>query len=101
MQTRRRGCSNGRPDWMRPTRRLGKRYGWPRAPDARLTGRRSDSSTALEDKGDVVILLVIAHNTAREAIRNKVLYSILFFAFLLVGISGVFGAASIGDEMKF
>jgi ABC-type transport system involved in multi-copper enzyme maturation permease subunit len=48
-----------------------------------------------------VILLVIAHNTAREAIRNKILYSILFFAFLMVGVSAVFGAASIGDEMKF
>jgi len=46
-------------------------------------------------------VLVIAQNTAREAIRNKVLYSIVFFAFLMVGISAVFGAASIGDEAKF
>jgi len=46
-------------------------------------------------------VLVIAQNTAREAIRNKVLYSIVFFALLMVGISAVFGAASIGDEVKF
>ena len=46
-------------------------------------------------------VLLIAQNTAREAIRNKVLYSIIFFAFLMVGVSAVFGAASIGDEVKF
>lgn len=46
-------------------------------------------------------LYAIAINTMREAIRNKVLYSILFFAVLVVGISAVFGAASIGDQMKF
>ncbi len=48
-----------------------------------------------------MIVWAIARNTAREAIRNKVLYSSLFFAFLMVGVSAVFGAASIGDEMKF
>lgn len=48
-----------------------------------------------------MIVLVIAQNTAREAIRNKVLYSIVFFAFLMVGVSVVFGAASIGDQAKF
>jgi len=48
-----------------------------------------------------VTTLVIARNTAREAIRNKVLYSVLFFAFLIVGVSSVLGAASIGDEGKY
>ena len=43
----------------------------------------------------------IALNTAREAIRNRILYSILFFAMLMVGISAVFGAASIGDQVKY
>ena len=43
----------------------------------------------------------IALNTAREAIRNRILYSILFFALLMVGISAVFGAASIGDQVKY
>jgi len=46
-------------------------------------------------------VFAIALNTAREAIRNKILYSILLFAFLMVGISAMFGAASIGDQMKF
>jgi Cu-processing system permease protein len=45
--------------------------------------------------------IAIALNTYREAIRNKVLYSIVFFAFLVVGVSTILGAASIGDTMKF
>lgn len=43
----------------------------------------------------------IALNTSREAIRNKILYSILLFAALITGISAAFGAASIGDTLKF
>ncbi len=43
----------------------------------------------------------IALNTAREALRNKLLYSILAFAALVVAISALFGSASIGDQMKF
>jgi ABC-type transport system involved in multi-copper enzyme maturation permease subunit len=46
-------------------------------------------------------IFAIGINTAREAIRNRVLYSILFFALLVVAVSAVFGAASIGDQMKF
>ena len=46
-------------------------------------------------------IAAIALNTAREAIRNRILYSILFFALLMVGISAVFGAASIGDQVKY
>jgi ABC-type transport system involved in multi-copper enzyme maturation permease subunit len=46
-------------------------------------------------------VLAIALNTGREAIRNKILYSILLFACLITGISAVFGAASIGDTLKF
>jgi Cu-processing system permease protein len=46
-------------------------------------------------------VLAIALNTCREALRNKILYSILLFACLLTGISAIFGAASIGDTMKF
>jgi ABC-type transport system involved in multi-copper enzyme maturation permease subunit len=46
-------------------------------------------------------IIAIALNTMREAIRNKILYSILFFAVLMVAISAVFGAASIGEPMKF
>jgi ABC-type transport system involved in multi-copper enzyme maturation permease subunit len=46
-------------------------------------------------------IYAIGINTAREAIRNRILYSILFFALLVVAVSAVFGAASIGDQMKF
>jgi ABC-type transport system involved in multi-copper enzyme maturation permease subunit len=46
-------------------------------------------------------VLAVALNTSREAIRNKVLYSILLFACLVTGISAAFGAASLGDTLKF
>lgn len=46
-------------------------------------------------------ILAIALNTGREAVRNRILYSILFFAVLMVGIGAMFGAASIGDQMKY
>jgi ABC-type transport system involved in multi-copper enzyme maturation permease subunit len=45
--------------------------------------------------------LAIARNTAREALRNKVLYSIIAFAALVVGVAALFGSASIGNQMKF
>ena len=34
----------------------------------------------------------IALNTAREAIRNKLLYSILFFAVVVVTVAALFGS---------
>ncbi len=46
-------------------------------------------------------VLAIALNTSREAIRNKVLYSIFFFACLVTAVSALFGSASIGDTGKF
>ena len=46
-------------------------------------------------------ILAIALNTTREAIRNKVLYSIFLFACLLTGVSAAFGSASIGDTSTF
>jgi ABC-type transport system involved in multi-copper enzyme maturation permease subunit len=46
-------------------------------------------------------IFAIALNTAREAIRNRILYSILFFALFVVLIASLFGAASIGDQMKY
>jgi ABC-type transport system involved in multi-copper enzyme maturation permease subunit len=46
-------------------------------------------------------VLAIALNTGREAIRNKVLYSIFLFACLVTAISAAFGWASIGDTVKF
>jgi Cu-processing system permease protein len=46
-------------------------------------------------------IFAIALNTAREALRNKVLYSILAFAVVVVGVAALFGSVSIGDQMKF
>ena len=43
----------------------------------------------------------VSRHTAREALRNKVLYSILAFAALVVGVAALFGSASIGNQMKF
>lgn len=45
--------------------------------------------------------LAIAHNTAREALRSKVLYSIVGFAALVAAVGGLFGSASLGNQMKF
>lgn len=46
-------------------------------------------------------IMVVAANTGREAIRNRVLYSILFFALFVVAIAGAFGSVSVGPRMKF
>lgn len=46
-------------------------------------------------------VLALALNTTREAIRSRVLYSILAFAILMVGVSAIFGSASIGDQIRY
>jgi ABC-type transport system involved in multi-copper enzyme maturation permease subunit len=46
-------------------------------------------------------MLAIARNTAREALRGKVLYSILAFAAIVVAVAVLFGSASQGDQTKF
>jgi len=46
-------------------------------------------------------VIAIALNTAREALRNKVLYSIVLFACLVAATAGLFGSVSIGEPMKF
>ena len=45
-------------------------------------------------------IAAIALNTFRQAVRNRILYSLLLFAFLLVGISAFFGTVSIGDQAR-
>jgi ABC-type transport system involved in multi-copper enzyme maturation permease subunit len=45
-------------------------------------------------------ILVIGLNTFREAIRNKVLYSLLFFAVLVIVSSLAFGALSVHEEVR-
>lgn len=44
-------------------------------------------------------IAVIAMNTFRESVRSKILYSTLFFALLLVGLSAFFGSVTIGDQV--
>jgi ABC-type transport system involved in multi-copper enzyme maturation permease subunit len=46
-------------------------------------------------------ILAVALNTGREAIRNKILYTIMLFAVLMTAIAGAFGSVSLGDSMKF
>lgn len=43
----------------------------------------------------------IALNTSRESIRNKVLYTVMLFSVLLIGIAAAFGSVSLGDRIKF
>jgi ABC-type transport system involved in multi-copper enzyme maturation permease subunit len=45
-------------------------------------------------------IIFIALNTCREAIRNKILYSVFLFAALLIGVSAFFGSVTIGDQIK-
>lgn len=45
-------------------------------------------------------VIAIAQHTFREAVRNKILYSVLFFAALIVAISALFGAVTIGNQVK-
>src|SRR6266403_4481214 len=40
----------------------------------------------------------IAYNTYREAVRDRVLYNLVFFALLLVGSTPLFGQISVGLE---
>lgn len=42
----------------------------------------------------------IACNTLRESIRSKILYSLLFFAALILIVSAFFGTVTIGDQIK-
>lgn len=46
------------------------------------------------------IILTIGLNTFREAIRNKVLYSLLFFAIVVIAAALAFGALSVHEEVR-
>lgn len=46
-------------------------------------------------------IYAIALTTGREALRNKVLYSVILFACVVVGVAALFGSVSIGNQMKF
>jgi len=45
-------------------------------------------------------IFAIVLNTFREAVRNKILYSVVLAAFLLVGISAVFVAVTMGSQVQ-
>jgi ABC-type transport system involved in multi-copper enzyme maturation permease subunit len=45
-------------------------------------------------------LLVVAHNTFRETVRDKILYNLVFFALLLIGLSLLLGTLTIGEQSK-
>jgi ABC-type transport system involved in multi-copper enzyme maturation permease subunit len=45
-------------------------------------------------------IVAIARNTFKEAIRNRILYIILIFALILIGISGVISQLSISSQMQ-
>lgn len=44
-------------------------------------------------------IVTIALNTFRESVRSKILYSIMFFALLMVLVSAFFGTVTIGDQV--
>ncbi len=48
----------------------------------------------------IQIILKIALNTYRESVRGKVLYSLVFFAVAIVSLSALFGAVTIGDQLR-
>jgi Cu-processing system permease protein len=45
-------------------------------------------------------IYAIALNTFRESVRSKIVYSLFFFAAVLLGVSTFFGAVTIGDQVK-
>jgi Cu-processing system permease protein len=49
----------------------------------------------------VRVIVAIAHYTFREAVRNKILYSILFFAIVLIGLAVTLGNASVNQDRRF
>jgi ABC-type transport system involved in multi-copper enzyme maturation permease subunit len=51
-------------------------------------------------RGQGVKIAAIAINTFREAVRDKILYSLLFFAIALIGASVVLNKLTIGQQTK-
>ena len=45
-------------------------------------------------------ILAVAANTFREAIRDKVLYNLVFFALLVMGVSVILGKMTLGERLK-
>lgn len=45
-------------------------------------------------------LVVVAGNTFRETVRDKILYNLVFFALLLIGASVLLGTLTIGEQSR-
>ncbi|MCC6221540.1 MAG: ABC transporter permease [Deltaproteobacteria bacterium] len=45
-------------------------------------------------------VIAIAINTFKEAIRNKILYSVILFAGILIAVSALFGSVTIGSQVN-
>ena len=45
-------------------------------------------------------LVVVAGNTFRETIRDKILYNLVFFALLLIGASVLLSTLTIGEQSR-
>jgi len=45
-------------------------------------------------------ILALAYNTFREAIRDKVLYSLLFFSIAMIGVSVILDQLTVGEKTK-
>ncbi|MBI3015655.1 MAG: ABC transporter permease subunit [Candidatus Tectomicrobia bacterium] len=45
-------------------------------------------------------IIAIAVNTFREAVRDKILYSLLFFALVMMSLSVILGNLTIGEQIK-
>jgi len=45
-------------------------------------------------------LLVVAQNTFRETVRDKILYNLVFFALVLIGASVLLGTLTIGEQAR-
>jgi len=48
----------------------------------------------------MIKIVAIALTTFRESVRSKVLYSVLFFAVVMVLVSALFGTVTIGDQVR-
>ncbi len=45
-------------------------------------------------------ILAIAVNTFKENIRDRILYNLLIFALIMIGLSAAFGSLTIGEQVK-
>jgi len=48
----------------------------------------------------VIRVMAIARNTFREAVRNKILYSLLFFAVVIIVFAVALGQLSLHEELR-